>query len=708
MFGPSLAGLNRRKLRLWLFIFFLALLIPTGVLIKQAYTQLKWGVFHQYQVLAEELSGRIDAYLVDLIEQEEARSFSDYSFLVVTGDPSENFLQRSELSNLPVTQKVPGFIGYFQIDAKGVFSTPFLSSLVDDQTSYGLSEDEKRQRLALENRIHSILSENRLVREVKTTESKLEAAPGRGVDQPTEQEVRYSMETESDDLDLGNVASPKTVPGESVQAVQSQAAFDRLKSTKDRQIKMTERKASAGLGRVEDLKLDYRFQEQPVTRQQQSSPVKAGKLKKKRTARKERSASLVPQAPAVIARESIADAVQASRVNINIFENEIDPFEFSLLDSGHFVIFRKVWRNGQRYIQGALIDQQPFLNGVIEKSFRETVLSQMSNLVLAYQGNVFSAYTAQIQRSFIDSSESLGGALLYQTRMSAPLSDFELVYSVAQLPTGAGATLINWVATILMLILCGGMYLFYRLALKQINLGRQQQDFVSAVSHELKTPLTSIRMYGEMLREGWASEEKKKVYYEYIHDESERLSRLIANVLQLARMTRNDLQVQLKPIRVSELLDSIASKISTQVERAGFELQIRDDGTAGSKMLQVDVDGFMQIVINLVDNAIKFSRKAQLKRVDIHCRSQADDTVLFSVRDYGPGIPRDQLNKIFRLFYRSENELTRETVGTGIGLALVKQLISEMHGKVDVINHQPGAEFTILLPVSSSSQAGLV
>ena len=138
-----------------------------------------------------------------------------------------------------------------------------------------------------------------------------------------------------------------------------------------------------------------------------------------------------------------------------------------------------------------------------------------------------------------------------------------MIFSVTHLPEGPGGRLVAWVALILVLVLCGGFYLLYRLGAGQIDLARQQQDFVSAVSHELKTPLTSIRMYGEMLREGWAPEEKKKSYYEFIHDESERLSRLINNVLQLARMTRNEVRVDIKPVEVAELVDGIRSRVSS-------------------------------------------------------------------------------------------------------------------------------------------------
>jgi signal transduction histidine kinase len=323
----------------------------------------------------------------------------------------------------------------------------------------------------------------------------------------------------------------------------------------------------------------------------------------------------------------------------------------------------------------------------------------MSDLIVAYQENVLLALTGQASHSYQSNAKQLSGALLYRTRLSDPLSDLELIFSVIRLPAGPGSFIIHWIAAVMLLVLCGGFYLMYRLGAKHIDLARQQQNFVSAISHELKTPLTSIRMYGEILREGWASDEKKKAYYDYIYDESERLSRLINNVLQLARMNRNDLKIELNPITVAQLMDNIRSKVSSQIERAGFEMRLVCEDQASTAVLQVDSDLFSQIIINLVDNAIKFSMKAQTRVIDITCSQAQEHNVLISVRDYGPGVPRDQMKKIFKLFYRPQSELTRETVGTGIGLALVHQLALTMNGQADVVNKEPGAEFRLRLPV---------
>ncbi|HLF11923.1 MAG TPA: HAMP domain-containing sensor histidine kinase, partial [Gammaproteobacteria bacterium] len=380
---------------------------------------------------------------------------------------------------------------------------------------------------------------------------------------------------------------------------------------------------------------------------------------------------------------------------VRTFESELDPFELGVLDTGHMVMFRNVWRDGQRIIQGALIDRERFIARAVETAFRASSLAGMSDLSVAYQGNTLSAMSAAAGRTY--SSAELTGSLLHRARLSPPFGDLELIFSVNQLPRAAGSVLLVWVSVILAAVLSSGFLFMYRFAIGQIRLTRQQQDFVSAVSHELKTPLTSIRMYGEMLKAGWADDAKKQTYYDYIHSESERLSRLIENVLQLARLTRSSQRFDMKRVTVAELMDTVRSKVSTQVEHAGFALTIRNDAPADADVL-IDPDCFTQIVINLVDNALKFSVATDRKSVEIAARCESDGRLLFTVRDFGPGIPKGQLKKIFELFYRPQNELTRETVGTGIGLALVRELTTAMGGRVDVRNCEPGAQFRLSFP----------
>lgn len=701
--GARLTGLDRNRLRLWLALFFVALAVPTAVLIHQAYSQLKWEAFHQHQVLAEELAARIDARYAQLIDAEEARSFSDYAFLVVAGDPAAGFVQRSPLSAYPLQSGLPGLIGYFQVNTQGGFSTPLLPQTGVAADDFGIGAAELDQRRALAARLRRILSDNRLVQSGAVAAARPAAgarpdtsgypAEEEGVTSPLEDTAPKSSALRK------SLALDEAADTGQADSVAPQAAFDRLNAPALARQAENKQRLAGKLGRVEDLKLDYRYQAASPEATQDRLAAGKSTLAEKR-ARTERSA--VPEAQLLSsAPAQVHDAPLKSELDIRIFESEIDPFEFSLLDSGHFVLFRKVWRDGERYIQGLLLEQQVFLDGVIRAAFRDTALAGMSDLIVAYRGEVFSALPGQAARAPLASAAQLRGALLHQTRLSAPLSDMQLIFSVTRLPPGPGARVLGWVTVVLVLVLCGGFYLMYRLGAGQIALARQQQDFVSAVSHELKTPLTSIRMYGEMLREGWAPEDKKQSYYAFIHDESERLSRLIGNVLQLARMNRNEVKVDVKAVSVSELIDGVRSPVSSQIERAGFALRVNCDAAAGQAVIEVDADAFTQILINLVDNAVKFAAGADSRIIDIGCRQQRDGSVVFSVRDYGPGVPRDQMKKIFRLFYRSESELTRETVGTGIGLALVRQLAEAMGGQVDVVNRAPGAEFRVVFPATA-------
>ena len=733
-------GFDKGRLKNLLGLLFLALTVPTAVLIWQAYSQLKWEAFHQYRGMAEELTNRIDSSLIARINTAEARSFADYTFLVVSGDPSASFVQRSPLSEYPLTQDLPGVIGYFQVGTEGEFSTPLLPQGNADPATFGIGPDEYGQRLEVAQQIREILSDNRLVRHqpsgVRRGLARLPESPTDVLAEVEAEEQRDGAEDrqrlhsritaglasgavgDKDEIDSLFATPAESAPRQN--EVYSQAVFDQLNTPKKSLDDDYEAGGLGGetlggtleskeklntLGKVADLKLDAKLQRKSEILEQTRSD---GAFKDQerlyapsRTKRREQIAlpESEPPAATAAARKPVANLSGASDLRISTFESEVDPHEFSLLDSGHFVLFRKVWRESERYIQGILISPGAFVQEAVDIRFHDTGLAAMSNLIVAYQDDVIHTLTGNRYSTYPNSSQSFDGALLYRSRLSAPFDSLELIYSINGLPPGPGATVLGWVTMVLAIMFLGGFYTLYRLGLSQINLARQQQDFVSAVSHELKTPLTSIRMYGEMLREGWAEPEKQQQYYEFIHDESERLTRLISNVLHLAKITRNEPQFELQAVTVGELMSQIESKISSQVHRAGFELEFQKDGKEHSMAINIDDDCFAQIVINLVDNAIKFSRDAEEKRIEITSRLTSDNKVLFAVRDFGPGVPKNQMKKIFQLFYRSESELTRETVGTGIGLAIVHQLSVAMNGKVDVINKEPGAEFRVSFPV---------
>jgi len=668
-----LEALTPARLRWWLAVFFVALAVPTAFLIHQAYSRLKWETFHQHRVLAEELARRIDTRAADLIAAEEARSSADYAFLTVAGDPASGFVQRSELSAFPVRSAIPGLIGFFQVGADGAFSTPLLPPPGSEPSMLGIDQQELQQRRALAARLRSILGRNRLVQAPRPATAA--AAPAQEGGVAAGAAARSRTDTDR--------AQPSTALSEQAES-EPQAAFDLLTSGRESEKKALRAPAQGAVSRVEDLGLDLKYQSK-------AAPAPAPE---ERAVRKERQALAQTRAAA----EPEAATAGKPDVRIDIFESDVDPFDFALLDSGQFVLYRRVWRDGQRLIQGALIDQKTFLDGLVEAAFRGTALARMSELVVAYRGNVVAAFTGEAARGYTMDPEALRGALLYRAPLPAPLADLELVFSIAHLPAGPGAGLLAWTAAVLTIVLCAGLFAMYRLGLRQIALARQQQDFVSAVSHELKTPLTSIRMYGEMLREGWAADDRKKEYYDYIFQESERLSRLIANVLQLARMTRNELSIDSRPQSVGELIDAVRSKVATQIERAGFVLELDCEEQAARSVIRVDPDCFTQILINLIDNALKFSARADHRVLELRCRRRRESSVEIAVRDFGPGVAADQMKKVFRLFYRASNELTRETVGTGIGLALVSQLTQAMGGKVDVVNRDPGAEFRVMFP----------
>jgi signal transduction histidine kinase len=239
-----------------------------------------------------------------------------------------------------------------------------------------------------------------------------------------------------------------------------------------------------------------------------------------------------------------------------------------------------------------------------------------------------------------------------------------------------------------------GLYALYRMTKTQIEFAERRNDFVSAVSHELKTPLTAIRMYAEMLEgELVPDEARKREYYRTITAESERLSRLINNVLELARIEKRPAQLQLFLGDIAPVVVQALEVLRPHVEREGFTLELEIADPLPS--VRFEPDALRQILFNLVDNALKYSREASERRISVRLEPQHPDRVLLFVRDRGPGVQQEHLRAIFQPFFRAERELTRKTQGTGIGLSLVQGLVQRMGGGVQCVNADPGFEIRI-------------
>jgi signal transduction histidine kinase len=224
------------------------------------------------------------------------------------------------------------------------------------------------------------------------------------------------------------------------------------------------------------------------------------------------------------------------------------------------------------------------------------------------------------------------------------------------------------------------------------------------VSHELKTPLTAIRLYAEMLRDGLvAGDEKRREYYGSISAETERLSRLIDNVLEFSRLEKGARSLELRIGEVAPVVREAVELLRPHAAAHGLALELLVDGALPP--VRFERDALLQVVFNLIDNSVKYGR-GEPATIEIACR-RAGEGVAIVVRDHGPGVPREEIARILEPFYRRGDELTRSAPGAGIGLALVESLAREMGGVLRVANADGGG-LAVTLELSGSEGARAV
>ncbi len=335
------------------------------------------------------------------------------------------------------------------------------------------------------------------------------------------------------------------------------------------------------------------------------------------------------------------------------------------------------WRNQGDSTIGFRVSYIKLLSDVINAAhfnFGGDTLTLEENGRLLYQSNPYSVLD---ERQLLD-----------KQNLPYPLSAWRVSYYGKPASTAA----IYWWggAFILLLLAIMGLIIFrlYREYTQTARLARQQVSFVSQVSHELKTPLTNITLYAELLKEELAEQHDDGLrYLEVIIGESQRLSRLIQNILTFTREPK----LHFQPVDVNQLMTQIAQTFMPSLQAKGMTISL---ALGENAWVNSDIDRLTQIISNFLSNAEKYAPAG--KQVDLQVAAGAE-YVDIHVRDYGAGIADKEIGMIFTPFYRVKSNLTEGVAGTGIGLTIAQQLAHSLGGKILVAPQSPGVRFTLKL-----------
>ncbi|MHC9001123.1 cell wall metabolism sensor histidine kinase WalK [Enterococcus bulliens] len=225
----------------------------------------------------------------------------------------------------------------------------------------------------------------------------------------------------------------------------------------------------------------------------------------------------------------------------------------------------------------------------------------------------------------------------------------------------------------------------------------ERREFVSNVSHELRTPLTSMRSYIEALSEGaWQDPEIAPKFLKVTLDETDRMIRMINDLLNLSRMDSGNAQLQKEWVNFNELVNFVLNRFDMMVTNQTKRYTIRREFTQRELWMEVDADRMIQVIDNIMNNAIKYSPDGGTITVSL---SETHNHILLSIRDQGLGIPKADLTKIFTRFYRVDKARARQQGGTGLGLAISREVIKAHGGSIWAQSRENyGSTFFISLP----------
>lgn len=650
-----------RRIRVALTLLSLGLLVPMGLLAWRALDGIALERVVRHQALADRAFDEMERALSRFLAREEARPFEAYRFYI--SGPGD----RSPLSTRDGLEDF--VVGAFQQDAEGRVTTPMAPA--DPAAARARADRPLRPH-------------------VQAAIAEVEAAVARShladLGKRDDREARLDL---GDARRLDPAAPGRTRPEESPPAL----AKERAAASKD--------EASAESDSVYDVL--QRFNRAAEDRAERKQKVATAKLPRAQSspapslayeegiassAELPRAAGEAPVSPSVapsplralgyvvsepeiLAEAGMAPAEAQAALpfdDADAVRLSLDPMVGRPAGDAHLLLYRTVLVGDQGFRQGLVLDRARLLRWLEQESLGASGLSRVASLGLDPGAR---------PRDFA-----------FNHRFAEPFDALSARLELSSLPGLASPGAIYGLVALVLLVGAGGIFAIHRMVSVVVEFAERRGNFVAAVTHELKTPLTAIRMYGEMLRDGLVpSEEKRAEYFSTISDESERLSRLIDNVLEFSRLEHGRREMRCSVGPVGPVLEEAVQKLRAHAEREGFALEVAVEPDLPS--VRFDRDALLQVLFNLVDNAMKYASAAKRRCVVLEARRR-DGGVELSVRDFGPGVSGRQLSRIFEPFYRGEDELTRSAKGTGIGLALVKDLAERMGAAVAGANADGG------------------
>ena len=647
------------RLKILIAIFCVCVSVPLGYFVWQTYRGLAQEEAATLRFFANTLFDEMEQALETLVRREEGRVIDEYNYFTSpTGlyrDGTDT--KRSPLSHLPAESYI---LGYFQNNPDGSFQTPLA------QQGQAVAADRKDVVDRLE-------TANREFNRIRTTVTdKIAPAPARMSVTSEQKEVDVFAEKY---LDLNRSKKSKAALGQKekrleevtvaqAQNVARQQAGEKARSPEP-SIVVTPKKGYSRRPSAPASLADRSF---------------AGKPDGKLSSEMAESEADATGQPAAVSREAES------------FQVEVAPLQSVLIGGDHVFIFRRIMIDQKIYRQGFILKIRSFLEHLVQTHFRQQPMAGFANLRLQVldQGQVIKIAEA--------GAAAQDPKLIIQRTFPPPFAFLNATLSSAEIPRSAGRQTLMVMMAVLAAIFLLGLFAIYKSAQTLVDLSERRARFVSSVTHELKTPLTNIRMYIEMLAQGIAKDtEREQEYFQIIDSEGSRLTRLINNVLDLAKLEKKQRILDLQPGTFEEVVAEVQTVMQAKLQQEGYTLTFKQEGT---RPFNYDREAMIQVLINLIENSLKFGRASVRKEILI--RTYEDGRwVKIAVSDCGPGIPRRALKKIFDDFYRVDNSLTQTTRGTGIGLALVKKFIHLMGGCVTAENNpEAGCTITISLPLT--------